>query len=188
MQRIEPYFQTLFTNDEPEFFYLFWTDTKVWNECPVTQRVCYWLRKGSPKHDSDECRLRRLPKKETLCIVIYWCIATYSYVFVIPSIWRNDGYVVSSVLNSVRDSDMTTAGGKDTLLGKHHKEVQELLERGLKPKAIADTICAQNSLPPRTITAKQVSDYIAYHKKNNSINVPKVTGSGVAASWGDDCM
>jgi hypothetical protein len=46
----------------------------------------------------------------------------------------------------------------------------------------------QNSLPPKTISAQQVSDWIYYHKKQGDLKTPVVTGNNVGADWEDSCM
>lgn len=76
-------------------------------------------------------------------------------------------------------------GGKQTLLQRYEKELREGVEKGLKPKQIAETVCSTNLLPPNTITARQVSDWITYHKKNGTIRTPSVTGENIAADWDD---
>ena len=77
--------------------------------------------------------------------------------------------------------------GHETLLQRHEEDVRELLSKGLKPKGIADSLCTMHKYPPRTITAKQVSDWIVYQKKNKRIKTPSVTGSGISADWQDSC-
>jgi hypothetical protein len=56
-----------------------------------------------------------------------------------------------------------------------------------KPKQIAELICMKKLLPKDTIIACQVSDWIAYHKKNKTIKTPPVTGPDMQAEWNDNC-
>jgi hypothetical protein len=57
----------------------------------------------------------------------------------------------------------------------------------MRPKQIAEIICTKNLLPKDTVTARQVSNWIAYHKRNKTIKTPPVTGPNVQADWNDNC-
>jgi hypothetical protein len=76
-------------------------------------------------------------------------------------------------------------GGKQNLLQQHEEEVREGLKKNLRPKQIAEIICTKNLLPKATITAHQVTDWIAYHKRNKTIKTLPVTGPNVQADWNE---
>jgi len=78
--------------------------------------------------------------------------------------------------------------GRKTLLQDHEAELIQMVAEGLRPKVIAETLCSRHSFPAKTITAKQVSDWISYRKSNKQIKTEPVTGPKIAADWEDSCV
>jgi len=76
---------------------------------------------------------------------------------------------------------------RSSFVSDHKGEVQDLVQKGLHPFQIADTLVAQHNLPPKSVTAKQISDWIGKQKKKGKIKTKPVTEESVEANWNDSC-
>ena len=74
--------------------------------------------------------------------------------------------------NSVplENTDFVKKTRRSSLLQTYHDDLVKYHNDGLAPKDIAVAICAKHSLPPGTITGKQVSDRKTYLKKEGRLN------------------
>lgn len=63
-----------------------------------------------------------------------------------------------------------------TFLTTHAAEVVRMHKAGMKPSPIAKSLCISQGLREGAVTAKQVSNWIFYHKKAKTVKTRPVSG------------
>ncbi len=76
----------------------------------------------------------------------------------------------------------------ETFLNQNQSEIWQLQSMGLKPKAIAQTLCTNHGLKKESVTPKQVSNWIQYKKRSGQHKTRPVSINNIRPDLSDSCM